>query len=176
MPRAILAAMEKLLNERPGKVKTLHFRLAKTDDIIKAMNRGEVTIMVFADFSKAFDTVHFDIIIRKLYSMGFCAQFVRWIMSYLTEIQQYVQIDDKRSGKLNTNFGVPQGSILGPVLFNFYVADLTDHLGTMCTCHQYADDTTIYNSVKPKNLQMGVNQMNDSLKNLVVGPTHLSSP
>ena len=67
------------------------------DDIIKAMNRGEVTIMVFADFSKAFDTVHFDIIM-KLHSMGFSAQFLRWIMSYLTEKQQYVQTDDKRSG------------------------------------------------------------------------------
>ena len=136
------------------------------DDIIKAMNRGEVTIMVFADFSKAFDTVHFDIIIRKLHLMGFSTQFLRWMMSYLTERQQYVQIDDKKSGKLYTNFGVPQGSILGPVLFNLYVADLADELGTVCNCHQYADDTTIYNSVKPKDFQLGVEQMNNSLTNL----------
>ena len=65
------------------------------------------------------------------------------------------------------NFGVPQGSILGPVLFNLYVADLADQLGTMCSCHQHADDTTIYNSVKPKDLQLGVTQINDSLRNLV---------
>ena len=136
------------------------------DDIIKAMNRGEVTIMVFADFSKAFDTVHFDIIIRKLHLMGFSTQFLRWMMSYLTERQQYVQIDDKKSGKLYTNFGVPQGSILGLVLFNLYVADLADELGTVCNCHQYADDTTIYNSVKPKDFQLGVEQMNNSLTNL----------
>ena len=131
------------------------------------MHRGEVTIMVFADFSKAFDTVHFDIIIRKLHLMGFSQQFLRWIMNYLKGRQQYVQIDDKRSEKLNTNFGVPQGSILGPVLFNLYVADLADHLGEECSCHQYADDTTIYKSVKAKDLQNGVTKISNSLKNLV---------
>lgn len=66
------------------------------DDIIKAMNRGEVTIMVFADFSEAFDTAHFDIIKRKLHSMGFSKQFLLWVMNYLTGRQQYVQIDDKK--------------------------------------------------------------------------------
>ena len=88
-------------------------------------------------------------------------------MNCLSGRQQYVQIDDKRSGKLNTNFCVPQGSILGPVLFNLYVADLADHLVEGWSCHQYADDTTIYNSVKPKDLQKGVTKISDSLKNLV---------
>jgi hypothetical protein len=98
--------------------------------------------------------------------MGFSTQFLRWMMSYLTERQHYVQIDNKKSGKLYTNFGVPQGSILGPVLFNLYVADLADELGTVCNCHQYGDDPTIYNSVEPKDFQLGVEQMNNSLKNL----------
>ena len=89
-------------------------------------------------------------------------------MNYLNGRQQYLQIDDKRSEKLNTNFGVSQGSILGPVLFNLYVADLADHLGEACSsCHQYADDTTIYKIVKPKDLQKGVTKISDSLKNLV---------
>ena len=99
--------------------------------------------------------------------MGFSLQFLRWIMNYLNGMQQYVQTNDKRSEKLNTNFGVPQGSILGPVLFNVYVADLADHLGEECGCHQYADDTTIYKSVKAKDLQNGVTKISNSLKNLV---------
>ena len=53
------------------------------------------------------------------------------------------------------------------VLFNLYVTDLADHLGEACSCHQYADDTTIYKSVKPKDLQKGVTKISDSLKNLV---------
>ena len=53
------------------------------------------------------------------------------------------------------------------VLFYLYVADLADHLGEECSCHQYADDTTIYKSVKAKDLQKGVTKISNSLKNLV---------
>ena len=78
-----------------------------TDDIIKAMKRGEVTLNSFlSDFSKAYDTVHFaDIIIRTLHSIGFSHHFFRWILSYLVDRQQCVQIDDKRSEKLTSQFG-----------------------------------------------------------------------
>ena len=67
----------------------------------------------------------------------------------------------------NISHSYPQGFILGPVLFNLYVADLADHLGEECSCHQYADDTTIYKSVKAKDLQNGVTKISNSLKNLV---------
>lgn len=70
------------------------------------------------------------------------------LISLLCDVDWKWSIDDKKSGKLNTKFGVPQGSILGPVLFNLYVADLADQLSTMCSCHQYADETkAILNSL-----------------------------
>ena len=97
--------------------------------------------------------------------MGVPRQFLHWIMNYSVDRQQYVQIDDKRSEKLTPQFGVPKGSILGPVLFSVYVAD---QLESMCNSHQYADDTTIYTSVKPTELQQGIERINSSLKTLVV--------
>ena len=140
--------------------------LGLRDEITKAMDRGEITLMVFADFSRAFDTVHHDVLLRKLHSLGFSPSFLRWLLSYLTQREQFVQIDDKKSDTQECKFGVPQGSILGPVLFNLYTADLNINLGTMCNCSQYADDTSMYVYSKPSQLQQCVNLMNNSLNNL----------
>ena len=77
-------------------------------------------------------------------------------MSYLTDRTQCVQIDDLWSERINVSFGVPQGFILRPLLFNLYVNDLTDvrHvLPTEVNCDQYAKDITIYSHCKPSELQ-----------------------
>ena len=67
------------------------------DDIINAMKKGEVTLTAFTDFSKAFDTVDYFVIIRKLHNIGFSKQALRWSLSYLTDRQQFVQVNDKQS-------------------------------------------------------------------------------
>ena len=77
------------------------------DDIMRAMRRGEVTLMVLTDYSKAFDTVNFKSVIYKMYSMGFSQNFLRWILSYLMGLRQFVQIDRMVSGQLETKFGIP---------------------------------------------------------------------
>ena len=74
-------------------------------------------------------------------------------MSYLTDRTQYVHIGDLWSERINVSFGVPQGFILRPLLFNLYVNDLTDVLPTEVNCHQYANDITIYSHSKPSELQ-----------------------
>ena len=66
--------------------------------------------------------------------MGFSKSFLLWVLSYLSERRQIVEIDDNLSELAYVEFGVPQGSILGPVLFNLYVADLQKKLD--CTCYQ----------------------------------------
>ena len=88
------------------------------DDFIRAMKKGEVTLMSMADFSKAFDTVHYRTLLTKLHALGFSKPFLTWLTSYLSNRSQYVQIDDSFSSSHKIQFSVPQGSILGPMLFN----------------------------------------------------------
>ena len=112
------------------------------DDIIKAINQGEITMAIFADYSKAFDTVNYSTILQNLINLGFEKSSVKLICSYLCERRQYVQVNDKSSQRKLVEFGVPQGSVLGPILFNLYVSDLQNLIETnIC---QYADDTTCY--------------------------------
>ena len=110
------------------------------------MNRSEVTLSVIIDYSKALDTIDHRILLEKLQNKNFTKNTIKIICSYLIERYQYVQIEDKRSTQLPMFFGVPQGSILGPVLFNLYVAELADR--TYSTTIQYANDTTLYRHCK----------------------------
>ena len=112
------------------------------DDIVKAMKLSEVTMMILADFSKAFDKICFRNLIPKMSNLGFSRDFLIWTPNYVMHRKQFVQIDDTCSEVKNVNFGVPQGSILGPVSFNFNVVDLQENVNVKC--FQYADDTTIY--------------------------------
>ena len=102
--------------------------------------------MILADFSKAFDKICFRNLITKMSKLGFSRDFLIWTLNYVVHRKQLIQIDDTCSEVKNVNCGVPQGSILGPVLFNIYVADLQENVNVQC--FQYADDTTIYDHAK----------------------------
>lgn len=84
--------------------------------------------MVLADYSKAIDTVSYFVVIQKMYKLGFSKSFLYWMKQYLCDRFQYVETDDKKSSLEHLHFGVPQGSILRPLLFNVYTADLRDNL------------------------------------------------
>ena len=144
---------------------TITCLLKLRDDILRSMKKGEITISVFADYSKAFDTIEYGLLLKKLHQLNFSKEFLSWILSYLTDRRHYVQIDDKMSERLLTGFGVPQGSILGPVLFNLYVADLTDHLETSKSL-QYADDTSIYKHCRPSDVGESVKQLETDINAL----------
>ena len=124
------------------------------DDILRAMDRGDITLSVMADYSKAFDTVDYETLLRKLHKLRFSKDSMLLIADYLSYRHQYVQIDEKSSDRLIVTNGVPQGSILGPILFNIYVHDLKHE--TCATCVQYADDTSIYRHFKPEHLNENV--------------------
>ena len=138
----------------------LHLR----DTIRKAMSAKEITLMTMIDFSKAFETIDPAVIIQKLDRQGFSKSFLHWALNYLTNRKQYTQIDANRSSELPVHFGVPQGSILGPVLFNLYVNDMSDFFKSSSI--QYADDTTVYESERPANIKRAVHGMNTTLEKI----------
>ena len=149
------------------------------DDIKHAMKRGEVTLMIMADYSKAFDTIKFRTVLSKLNDLGFSKDYLKWTVNYLTGRKHFVQVDDKKSNCCDVSFGVTQGSIMGPLIFNLYVADLPSCIPD-ASCHQYADDTTIYRHCKPADIPSVLSDMSESMHdveswsknaNLVLNPS-----
>ena len=155
----------RLSSFRKGHSKTTPL-LGTRDDIRKAMDKGEVTLMVMADFSKAFDTICFRTTLLKLHKLGFTEPSLKWLLSYLCARRQFVQIDDKSSSCQTIAFEIPQGSILGPMIFNLYVSNLKDVIPASTKCSQYADDTTLYHHTPMQDLAGGVSLMNNALSEL----------
>ena len=104
------------------------------------------TDIVYLDFAKAFDTVPHNRLIHKLQQAGIRGKLLYWIRGFLSGRKQRVILRNGRSNWLNVTSGVPQGSILGPLLFILYVNDIPDSIST--TVKMFADDTKIYQHVK----------------------------
>lgn len=119
--------------------------IAFLNDIYINRNNNQHTLAVFIDFSKAFDSINHQILIKKLELYGLKGLVLNWFRSYLSKRQQSVKINSTNSNFKYLDSGVPQGSILGPILFNLYINDI------VFSSHDlhfviYADDTTVYNS------------------------------
>ena len=94
------------------------------DKILKGFDNGLFTGMILIDLQKAFDTIDHNILLEKLKAVGFCDDTVNWLHSYLTDRTFLVSIENKYSSISKISCGVPQGSILGPLLFLIYVNDM----------------------------------------------------
>lgn len=109
--------------------------------------RGQVDV-VFMDFSKAFDRVPHNKLIEKLHLMGLNSNIVSWVRSYLTNRTQYVYCNDACSTRLAVYSGVPQGSVLGPLLFLLYINDIADDMPPAVQVKLFADDCMLFSNVR----------------------------
>ena len=114
--------------------------------VFEGLNKptSEYTLSIFLDLRKAFDTCNIEIMLKKLHHYGFRDTPLKWFKNYLTGRKQYVEINGFKSKEKTTSHGVPQGSILGPILFLIYINDFP--LATSLFSSLFADDTMLTKS------------------------------
>ena len=120
---------------------TTHATLDFIHSIEEAIESNQYAIGVFCDLSKAFDTLNHDILLQKLDHYGIRGKANMWFQSYLNNRKQYVELNNKKSSCLPIDTGVPQGSILGPLLFLIYINDLPSASNLKCV--SFADDSNL---------------------------------
>ena len=134
--------------------------LLVTDHILNAIDEKKVTILVLLDLSKAFDSIDHDHLLHKLQNCGISSNTLEWFRSYLTGRMQAVRIGAEISDLLPITKGVPQGSILGPLLFNLFINDLPC-IPLNSELESYVDDSKLFLSFCIGKLQDVVTTVNN---------------
>ncbi len=117
------------------------------DKFHETIEKDEIMVGIFIDLSRAFDTIAHGILLRKLHFYGIRGASLKWIEDYLTNRKQYVEYNNSKSNLGKISIGVPQGSILGPLLFLIYVNDISC-ISEKISCILFADDTNIFTTGK----------------------------
>ena len=114
-----------------------------SDSWLRAIDAGQYVGAIFLDLAKAFDCVNHDILLQKLNHYGIREDVYGWMKSFLCGRTQQVCVQNTFSSRGLITVGVPQGSILGPLLFSIYVNDLPASVNA-CDIHMFADDTELH--------------------------------
>ena len=142
---------------------TTHSLIEITEKIKESIDNGKFGCGIFIDLKKAFDTVNHNILLSKLEHYGVRGTILKWFESYLTDRKQYVFYNGISSETKSITCGVPQGSVLGPLLFLLYINDLPN-ISEKLSFFLFADDTNIY--YESDNLQELEKTVNAELKKL----------
>ena len=146
-----------------------------TELLTQTIDSGHQVDVIYTDFSKAFDKVSHGILIGKLRAYGITGSLLSWLSSYLTDRSFYVVVNGFRSSLRNISSGVPQGSHLGPVLFNFFINDIPNIFQFSAT-FMYADDLKLVKIIKSKD---DASDLQSDLQRLVqwcqINKMHLNS-
>lgn len=137
-----------------------------TDDILAATDKGNLSLAILLDFTKAFDTVNHEILLAIFHYLGFAPGCIEFFSSYLSDRFQLVKIKNSVSSKLNLRAGVAQGSILGPLLYIIYTSNFHNTF-QFCSFHSYADDTQLYCSFPSHDLPGACREINQELATFV---------
>jgi exonuclease III len=134
------------------------------DDIRCGMDKRLLTILTLLDFSNAFNSVDFEVLLSILSSLNISPAVVDWFQSYLLGRRQRICIEDSFSAWCSVDAGVPQGGVLSPLLFSIFINSITDNLS--CSYHLYADDLQIYTQSLFHELSSAVSVTNDNLSRI----------
>ena len=137
--------------------------LVTLEEITKYLDEGLGVDVIYLDYSKAFDTVPHKRLISKLTAYGINGKVIKWIQEFLSNRRQQVGVRGELSSWAEVISGVPQGSVLGPILFVLYINNLPDIVTS--TAKLFADDTKLYNQVTNNNSE-GSDQIQEDLKKL----------
>ena len=136
------------------------------DKLAHALNNQSRIDIIYFDFAKAFDTVNHDLILRKLkQNFGVDGLLLQFLKNYLQDRQQQVVINGSVSNSLPVHSGVPQGSILGPLLFILFIDDISEKVSEGTNLVLYADDTKIWREITCENDQVILQKDIDNLYN-----------